>query len=93
MEKRDSITFLTDDNEEVEFYVLEQTMLSGVNYILVVDTLDDEDEDAEVLILKEQGTDADNNEFATYEIVDNDAELEYISKIFEELLEDVDIEL
>lgn len=92
MEERDSITFYTEDNEEVEFFILEQTVLNGVNYLLVADTLDDEDEDAQVLILKDTNTNQDE-EFSDYVIVEDDTELVYMSKIFEELLEDVDIEL
>ena len=37
-------------HEEVEFFVLEQTMVNGVSYILVTDS---EDDDAECLILKD----------------------------------------
>ena len=39
-----------DTKEEVEFFVLEQTRISGKNYILVTDSEEDE---AECLILKD----------------------------------------
>ena len=35
----DTIEFENEDGEIVDFYVLEQTMLSGTNYILVTDKL------------------------------------------------------
>ena len=46
----EKITFCPEDGEAVEFFVLEQTRLGGVDYILVTDS---EDDDAEALILKE----------------------------------------
>ena len=77
-----------DTNEEVEFFVLEQTKLNGNTYILVADSEEDE---AECLILKD--TSAPEDEESVYEIVEDDAELTGVLKVFEELLEDVDIEM
>ncbi len=77
-----------DTNEEVEFFVLEQTRINGNNYILVTDS---DAEEAECLILKD--TSAAEDTESLYEIVEDDAELSGILKVFEELLEDVDIEM
>ena len=77
-----------DTNEEVEFFVLEQTRISGKNYILVTDSEEDE---AECLILKD--TSAAEDTESVYEIVEDEAELLGVMKVFEELLEDVDIEM
>ena len=73
--------------EEVDFFVLEQTKVNGASYILVTDS---EEGDAECLILKEtpEGTSTDS----VYAIVEDDVELTAISKVFEELLDDVEIE-
>ena len=38
----DSIKFLTESGETVEFYVEEQTRINGVDYILVTDSEEDE---------------------------------------------------
>ena len=75
-------------NEQVEFFVLEQTKLNGNTYILVTDS--DEDE-AECLILKDT-SDAEDQD-SVYEIVEDDNELTAVLKVFEELLVDVDIEM
>jgi hypothetical protein len=84
----EKIKFVSDDAaEEIEFFVLEQTKINGTSYILVTDS---EDDDAECLILKDISK-ADNAE-STYVIVEDDTELIAVSKVFEELLEDVDIE-
>lgn len=77
-----------DTKEEVEFFVLEQTKVNGCNYILVTDSEEDE---AECLILKDT-SDAQDSE-SVYEVVEDEAELTGVLKVFEELLEDVDIEM
>lgn len=47
----EKIRFTSDERqEETEFFVLEQTKLNGVSYILVTDS---EEDDAECLILKD----------------------------------------
>ena len=77
-----------ETNEEVEFFVLEQTKVNGNSYILVTDS---EEEEAECLILKD--TSAAEEKESLYEIVEDEVELSAILKVFEELLEDVDIEM
>lgn len=84
----EKITFMSEEMQEaVDFFVLEQTKINGVSYILVTDS---EQDDAECLILKDTSV-ADTSE-SIYEIVEDDEELNVILKVFEELLEDVDIE-
>lgn len=87
-DKQEKIVFTTQDNEKIEFYVLEQTMINGVNYILVADSI--EDEEANALILKESANEADE---ILYDVVEDDNELQAISKVFIEMLDDTDIEL
>ena len=74
------------EDEPIGFYVYEQTKLNGTAYLLVTETLDD---DGECLILKDISLDTD--EESVYEVVEDDTELLAVSKVFEELLEDVDI--
>jgi hypothetical protein len=83
----EKIIFVDEDDNEVEMFVIEETRINNVNYILVTD--DDESDEATAYILKDISGDED--EEAVYETVNEDAELEYIGKIFSELLEDVDI--
>ena len=63
----EKITFYPDgeNREAVDFYVLEETMIGGVTYILVTDT---EDEDGDALILKDLSQDGE--EEALYAIVE-----------------------
>ena len=77
-----------DGNGEDEFFVLEQTKINGATYILVTDS---EEDDAECLILKETGVEEQTDKM--YEIVEDDTELLAVSKVFEELLEDVSVEM
>lgn len=86
--RMEKITFMSEEmQEEAGFYVLEQTKLNGVSYILVTDS---EEDDAECLILKDISSEEASD--SIYEIVEDDEELAAISKVFEELLEDVEIE-
>ena len=45
------MVFKAEGEEAVEFYVLEQTRIGGIDYILVTDT---EEDDGEALILKDK---------------------------------------
>lgn len=46
----EKIKFMSEEMQETDFYVLEQTKVNGVSYILVTDS---EEDDAECLILKD----------------------------------------
>lgn len=83
------IEFCPDgEKETVGFFVVEETRINGVSYLLVTETEDDE---ADAYILKDLSQDGEAD--ASYVFVEEDDELEAVSKIFAELLEDVDIEL
>ena len=76
------------EDKTVGFFVVEETRINGVSYLLVTESEEDE---AEAYILKDLSEDGE--EEARYVFVEDDNELEAVSKIFTELLEDVDIEL
>jgi hypothetical protein len=79
--------------EPVEFYVLEQARINGIDYLLVTE---EESGDCTAYILKEVAVkdSADTTEEDTvYEMVESDEELEYMSKIFASVLDDVDLEM
>jgi hypothetical protein len=83
----EKLIFQDTDGEATEFYVVEQTRVSGVNYLLVADS---EEEDGECLILRD--TSKEEEQESLYEIVEDEAELDVLLKIFEQLLDDVEIE-
>lgn len=85
----EKITFYPDgeSREAVDFYVLEETMIGGVTYILVTDT---EDEDGDALILKDLSQDGD--EEALYAIVEEDGELAAVADVFRSMMGDIDLE-
>ena len=84
------ITLETGDGERVDFYVLEETRISGMNYLLVTDAPEDAEE-GECYILKDKSK-AEEEE-AVYEFVEDDGEMDYLYKIFTELKEDMDVDL
>lgn len=84
-----SINFITDEGEDIPFYIIEQTTLAGKDFLLVTDSDTDEDE-AEVYIMQEI---SDQEDQTVYEFVEDEAQLEALSKVFAELLGDVDIQM
>lgn len=84
--RMEKIIFRAEGETPVEFYVLEQTRIGGVDYILVTDT---EEEDGEALILKDVSQQGE--EEALYEIVTDDEELDAVSAVFENMLEDIEL--
>ena len=86
MSKLEMITFRPEGEETVEFYVLEQTRIGGHNYILVTDV---EEGDGDALILKDMSQDGE--EESIYDVVSDDEELEAVSGVFADMLEDVDL--
>ena len=87
MSENGLITLTADDGSAQAFFVLEKADIAGVSYLLVTDSV--ENEDADALILKE----TEEDEMITYEVVEDENELKIISKYFEELLEDVELRL
>lgn len=87
MSKIEKIPFqLPDSDETVDFFVLEQTRINGTDYILVTDS---EEGDGEALILKDLSADGETE--AVYVIVEEDDELEAISAVFSQMLDDVEL--
>ena len=80
---------VSETGEEVEFYIVEQTRINNINYILVTEE-DENTEEAEAYILKDLSNDSDAE--AVYEFVEEDEELDYVSKIFAEILDDIDLD-
>lgn len=83
----EKVVFRADKENPVEFFVLEQTTVSGINYILVTDK---EEGDSEALILKDVSGKED--EEALYEIVSDENELKALADIFESLMDDIAFE-
>jgi len=84
----EKIVFDTDEGS-VEFFVIDDTRINGVNYILVTDSDDPEAEEVEVLILKDVSKDEEPE--SIYEIVEDETELKDVIPLFEESMGDVDI--
>ncbi len=75
------------NGEQAEFFVLEQTRIGGVDYILVTD---EEEGDGEALILKDLSRDGE--EESIYAIVEEEAELHAVAQVFQSMMEDVTLE-
>lgn len=84
----EKIKFQTEDGTEIEFYVEEQTSIGGITYLLVSDSTEDE---ASAYILKDV-SEQDSIE-ACYEMVEEEEELQAVFGVFEQMLDDVDLEM
>ena len=84
----EKIKFQTEDGIQ-EFYVEEQTRIYGCNYLLVSDSVTDEE--AQAYILKDV-SDPTSQE-ACYVMVEEEEELEVVSGVFSQMMEDVDIRM
>ncbi len=82
----EKITFTPQEGGAVEFYILEQTMIGGVNYLLVTDS---EEGDGEALILCDVSEPEEPE--AVYEIVEDDGTLNAVAAVFEKIMDDVNI--
>lgn len=84
----EKIKFQSDDGTVEEFYIEEQTRIGGMTYLLVSDS---QEEEASAYILKDVSEDT--NQEACYVMVEDDEELEAVFKVFEQMMEDVDLEM
>lgn len=82
----EKIIFQPENEAPVEFYVLEQTKLGGIQYILVTE---EEEGDGEALILKDVSAAEDTE--AVYQIVEDDTELDAVAAVFANILEDIEL--
>ncbi len=80
----EKITLTVDEGEKEDFYVLEQTTIGGMDYILVTDM---EDGDGDALILKDLSKP--EEEDGLYEVVSEEKELQAVAAVFETLMDDV----
>lgn len=83
----EKLKFEIEDGTVMEFYIEEQARVNGTDYLLVTDSEEDE---ADAFILKDiSGAE---EEVANYVMVEDDVELAALSKVFQEMLEDVEIQ-
>ena len=79
-----------EDGNQIKLFVVEETQVSGIKYLLVCES-DNEEEDSEAYILKEVSVEGDD---VVYEFVEDDVEFDAVAKLFDELVGDeADIEM
>ena len=81
----EKIVFEPEEGSPVVFYVLEETKLGGITYILVTE---EEQGDGDAWILKDISSP--EEEEAVYEMVEDDVELDAVGAVFESMMEDVE---
>ena len=86
MENLEKITLTPDQGAPVDYYVLQQTMIGGVRYLLLTDVAEG---DGEALILKDISKDGE--EESIY-VIPSDEELAAVAGVFENMLDDITLE-
>ena len=86
----EKITLQGEDGKEIALYVEEQTRINGCSYLLVSDAAD-ENGDVQAYILKDIS--ADTSLEACYVFVEDEKELEAVSSVFAQMLEDTDLQM
>lgn len=83
----DKIKLIDDQGDEIEFFVEEQARIGGKTYLLVSES---QEGDADAYILKDVSEDTSPD--ACYEFVEDELELDIVSGVFQQMLEDVEIQ-
>lgn len=87
-EELEIITMVDDETEEeIEFVVIDRKQMNGTEYILVVESKNVDDDEAEAAILKVV-SETDND--ITYSIIEDDDEFNAAAALFES--DDYDVE-
>ncbi len=89
MEREQQIILTDEEGEKTTLTVLADTVLQGKTYLLVAEG-DDDSEETACDILVRVGED---DEYWSYEFVEDEEELENIFKVFETLLAEEDMEV
>ena len=82
----EKISLTADDNSIVDFYILDQQKLFGINYLLVADS---EEGDGETLILKDTAGPLDPE--SVYEVVEDEREIDAVLVLFKDTLDELGI--
>lgn len=86
-EELNNIIILNDeDGNEVQFEFLDLIELDGEEYVVLLPTDEDEEEDGEIVILKVEDTDSEDEE--SYVSVDDQEVLNKVFEIFKEKFKD-----
>ena len=83
-----SIHFVTEDGENIDFTIIDETKLNGISYILVTDSPQDESGDCYIM----KDISSEDEEEANYIFVEDENELNAVFEIFEKMM-DEDIEI
>ena len=87
-EEMEVITMIDDEtNEEIEFVVIDRKSIDKTEYILVIESCNIEDDEAEAAILKVVN---ETEEDIVYAVIEDDAEFDAAAALFES--DDYDVE-
>lgn len=86
----ETIVMQGENGDQIELEVLETTRLGGVDYYLVCDTSEEDEEYVVTYIMKDVSKV--DEETSVYEFVEEEKEYDAIAAIFEEIVSDAEFE-
>ena len=87
-EELEVITMIDDETEEeIEFVIIDRKQMNGTEYILVVESKNADDDEADASILK---VSSETNDDITYSVIEDDDEFNAAVALFES--DDYDVE-
>lgn len=84
------VTMIGEHDEEVEFSIIDHVLSGKERYLLVIETDELDNDEAEALVLREVSI---NTNDVTYEIVEEEIEFQRVAELFSQKGEDYDIEI
>lgn len=87
----ENIIFRDEDDEEIEFAVVDQITVNDTRYILVIEEDVDEEDEVEAVILREQAGSEDDEE-VIYELIEDEDEYMDVLDRFKLSNEDFDFD-
>jgi uncharacterized protein YrzB (UPF0473 family) len=89
LDNLEKVSFVSEEGETEEYYVLETATLGGANYLLVC-AEQDPDEDGEALILK--AVEDNDEQYTLYTTISDEQELRAVADVFECMIDDLTLE-
>ncbi len=86
------ITMIDDNNEPIDFVVIDGITVSDVQYLLVVEAADIDEDEPEATILKELPS-ADDDSEVVYEFVEDDDEYDKILMLLQDSDNDYELKI
>ncbi|MDR0948917.1 MAG: DUF1292 domain-containing protein [Lachnospiraceae bacterium] len=88
LDNNQKVEFISEEGGKDSYYVLEEVTLLGDHYLLVTNVSEG---DGDAYILKEVPGKGEQETYSMYQTVTDEKELQIVSEVFENLVEDLEL--